>query len=182
VKAFLAGPNGDNPPIIGPAGIAHMSIFDFANWAGWNAGEGKRGPNLVRPETMRRLHTPVVSMPEQKDAPPGTPSRGRYALGWGELTVDWAPEPLLYHGGSNGMNLAHIWLDTKRDIAMVVVTNIGGPRAKEALFSIAPCYDGEPTISWTAERVAKATVIEKILKHLKVQTSISLLGILRKSC
>ena len=47
-KAFLAGPNGDNPPILGPAGIANMSVLDFARWAGWNAGEGKRGPHLVQ--------------------------------------------------------------------------------------------------------------------------------------
>ncbi len=97
VKAFLAGPNGDNPAIIGPAGIAHMSILDFARWAGWNAGEGKREPQLVRPETLRKLHTPVISMPEKKEAAPGTPSHGRYALGWGELTVPWAPGPLLYN-------------------------------------------------------------------------------------
>jgi len=44
VKAHLAGPNGDNPYIIGPAGIAHMSVLDFARWAGWNAGNGSRGP------------------------------------------------------------------------------------------------------------------------------------------
>jgi CubicO group peptidase (beta-lactamase class C family) len=33
-KAYLAGPNGDNPLIIGPAGTAHMSVLDFARWAG----------------------------------------------------------------------------------------------------------------------------------------------------
>jgi CubicO group peptidase (beta-lactamase class C family) len=38
LKALLAGPNGDNPPILGPAGTAHMSELDFARWAGWNAG------------------------------------------------------------------------------------------------------------------------------------------------
>jgi CubicO group peptidase (beta-lactamase class C family) len=137
VKAMLAGPNGDSPPTVGPAGIAHMSILDFAYWAGWNAGEGKRKPNLVKPETMRKLHTPVISMPERKSAAPGTPAGGRYALGWGELTVDWAPHPLLYHGGSNDMNLAHIWIDTKRDFAMVIVTNISGQKANEALFALA---------------------------------------------
>jgi CubicO group peptidase (beta-lactamase class C family) len=136
-KAVLAGPNGDNAAIIGPAGIAHMSVLDFARWAGWNAGEGKRGPALVKPETMRKLHTPVISMPEKKDAAPGTPQGGKYALGWGELTVDWAPYPLLYHGGSNGMNLAHIWLDTKRNFAMVIVTNIGGPKANAAFYALA---------------------------------------------
>jgi CubicO group peptidase (beta-lactamase class C family) len=28
-QPYLAGPNCDNPPIIGPAGIAHMSILDL---------------------------------------------------------------------------------------------------------------------------------------------------------
>jgi CubicO group peptidase (beta-lactamase class C family) len=137
VKAFLAGPNGDGPSLIGPAGIAHMSILDFARWAGWNAGEGKRGPALVRPEIMRKLHAPVVTMPPKKDAAPGTPPGGKYALGWGEVAVGWAPYPLVYHGGSNGMNLAHIWLDTKQDFAIVTATNIGGPKADEALRALA---------------------------------------------
>ena len=137
-KAYLAGPNGDNPSIIGPAGIAHMSVLDFARWAEWNAGEGKRGPKLVAPTTLKKLHTPVIEMPEKKAAAPGTPARGRYALGWGELTVDWAPEPLIYHGGSNEKNLAHIWIEPKRDFTMVLVTNIGGTKADEALGGLAP--------------------------------------------
>src|SRR5262249_21285857 len=37
-KAFLAGPAGDSPAVLGPAGRAHMSVLDFARWAGWNAG------------------------------------------------------------------------------------------------------------------------------------------------
>src|SRR5262249_23627779 len=137
-KAFLAGPNGDNPLIVGPAGIAHMSVLDFARWAGGNAGEGKRGPKLVRPETLKKLHTMVVSMPEIKDALPGTPSHGKYGLGWGEFPVEWAPEPLLYHGGSNRRNLAHIWVDAKHDFALVLVTNIAGKKAEQALFALTP--------------------------------------------
>jgi CubicO group peptidase (beta-lactamase class C family) len=137
-KAILSGPNGDNPLVLGPAGIAHMSVLDFARWADWNAGEGRRGPKLVRAETLKKLHTMVVSMPEKKDALPGTPSRGKYGLGWGQLPVDWAPEPLLFHGGSNELNLAHVWVDPKRDVAMVLVTNISGKRADEALFTLAP--------------------------------------------
>lgn len=132
-RAFLAGPNGDGPELIGPAGIAHMSILDFARWAGWNAAEGKRAPGLVKSETMRKLYTPIIEMPMKKDAPPGTPPGGKYGLGWGELHPDWAPHPLLYHGGSNGMNLAKIWIDRKNDIALVMATNIGGRKADEAL-------------------------------------------------
>lgn len=133
VRAVLAGPNGDGPALIGPAGIAHMSILDFARWAGWNAAGGKRGPKLVKPETIQKLHTPVITMPDRKDAPPGTPPGGKYGLGWGELHPEWAPHPLLYHGGSNGMNLAKIWIDKERDFAMVMATNISGRKADEAL-------------------------------------------------
>jgi CubicO group peptidase (beta-lactamase class C family) len=136
-KAFLAGPNGDSPLLIGPAGTVHLSLLDFARWAGWNAGGGKRGPALVKPETMRKLLAPVVAMPEQKDAASGTPSRGRYALGWGEVTMAWAPEPFVFHGGSNTKNLAQIWLQPQHDFAMVLVTNISGQKADEALFAVA---------------------------------------------
>jgi CubicO group peptidase (beta-lactamase class C family) len=131
-KPMLAGPNGDNPVVIGPAGTSHMSVLDFAAWAGWNAGEGKRGPALVRPETLKRLHTPVIAMPPKKDAAPGTPSRGKYGLGWGEIDYDWASRPLLYHGGSNGKNLAHILLDPAQDFGMVLVTNVASRDADRA--------------------------------------------------
>ncbi len=137
VKSFLAGPNGDVPPILGPAGNVHLSILDFARWAGWNAGEGRHKPLLVKPDTLRKLHKPVISMPPKKDAPPGTPPGGEYALGWGKIAVNWASYPLIYHGGSNGMNLAHIWIDTQKDLAIVVITNISGQRADEALRAVA---------------------------------------------
>ena len=137
LKAMLAGPNGDNPPILGPAGTAHMSVLDFARWAGWNAGEGKRGPALVRPTTLKKLHTPVVAIPIGPNGGPGTPTRGQYGLGWAEVTVNWAPGPLIQHTGSNGMNLAQIWLEPKRDVAMVVLTNLGGETADAALLTVA---------------------------------------------
>jgi CubicO group peptidase (beta-lactamase class C family) len=137
VKAFLAGPNGDNPLVIGPAGTAHMSVLDFARWAGWHAGVGKRGPALVKPETLAHLQAMVITIPARKDAPPGTPALGGYGLGMGEIAAPWSKEPLLYHGGSNTKNLAHIWINPKRDLAVVVVTNIGGESAEAALKAVA---------------------------------------------
>jgi CubicO group peptidase (beta-lactamase class C family) len=147
VKAFLAGPNGDNPSLIAPAGIAHMSILDFCRWAAWNAGEGKRGPALVRPETLRTLHAKHIALTPPEDAKPGTPNiKGGYALGWGVVEVDFAPHPVLEHGGSNNMNLAQIWVDVEKDLAMVLATNIGGKNAEEALNKLArelyPKYAG----------------------------------------
>jgi hypothetical protein len=33
-----------------------MSVLDFARWAGWNAGEGKREPKSIQPATLKKLH------------------------------------------------------------------------------------------------------------------------------
>ncbi|QDV50274.1 serine hydrolase domain-containing protein [Gimesia fumaroli] len=136
VKSYMAGPNADNSMILGPAGCVHLSILDFATWAGWNAGNGTRMPcNIVKPEMVEKIHTPVFTIKGENR--PGTPPEGKYAHGWGWVTVDWAPYPLLYHGGSNGKNLAQVWIDKKKDIAIVVMTNIGGQQADNALRGIA---------------------------------------------
>jgi CubicO group peptidase (beta-lactamase class C family) len=136
LQAFLAGPGGDNPLVIGPAGLAHMSVIDFATWAAWNAAEGRYGPPLAKPETIRKLHAKVVDMPPKPDAPVGTPSSGGYGLGWGTVSLPFAPEPLLFHGGSNNMNLAYIVLQPKQELGLVTMTNISAPKANEALMAI----------------------------------------------
>ncbi len=136
LRGLLAGPSADVPMVMGPAGTAHMSVLDFARWAGWNAGEGKRGPALVSAATLKKLHTPVIEA-KIANAPPGTPSPGKYALGWGVPNVDWAVDPLLQHAGSNTMNLAHVWLDPKRDVAFVTMTNVGGGTADKGLKGLA---------------------------------------------
>jgi CubicO group peptidase (beta-lactamase class C family) len=137
-EPVLAGINCDNPDFMGPAGVAHMSILDFARWAAWNAGEGARGPALVKPETLRKLHAPVIGVPDGQNAAPGTKKpEDLYALGWGVVTVDFIPHPVLQHGGSNMKNLAHIWVDPERDFAVVLATNIAGEKANEALIRMA---------------------------------------------
>jgi CubicO group peptidase (beta-lactamase class C family) len=133
LKPLLAGPGGDNPELIGPAGTVHLSILDFATWAAWNAGEGRRGPALVKPETLRKLHTPVIEMPPQPDAPVGTPSIGSYGFGWLTLSLPTSSEPFLFHGGSNQMNVAYIMLQPKYDFGIVMTTNAGGKKADDAL-------------------------------------------------
>ncbi len=133
----LSGPSADNLLVLGPAGIAHMSILDLARWAGWNAGRGRRGPALVRPETLVKLQTPVKMLETSANsANPKRPVAG-YGLGWGTLEVKWAPSPLVFHSGSNTMNLAQIWIDPARDLAIVLTTNVSGPPAETALNDLA---------------------------------------------
>ncbi len=137
-KFYLAGPAADCPPVMGPAGTVHMSVLDFARWAGWNAGEGKRGPALATPATLKKLHTPVIATEVQKNHTPGTPGGGQYALGWGVVTLGQPPVTFLMHSGSNGENLAYVSVDLKHDFAMVLLTNMGGTKAEEALTALAP--------------------------------------------
>lgn len=133
-KPMLAGPNGDNPLIVGPAGTAHMSVPDFAAWTAWNAGQGARGPALVEPETLQRLHTQLIATPANPDAAPGTPgASGGYGFGWGHLSQPFSTEPFVTHGGSNGRNLAQIALQPEHDFGMVLVTNLGGTAADAAI-------------------------------------------------
>lgn len=129
------GPGADAPAVVGPAGLAHMSILDFATWAGWNAGEGKRGPALVKPETLRHIHSYHVKTPIDP--------KGTYAFGWGVGKYDWTPDPVLSHNGSNSLNLASILVDTANDQAIVAATNIPGDKAEVALEEVVKALYGK---------------------------------------
>jgi CubicO group peptidase (beta-lactamase class C family) len=136
-KAMLAGPNGDNPLILGPAGTIHMSVLDFAKWVSWNAGEGKRGPNLVSAEVLKKIHTPFVATGSREGAAPGTPKAGGYALGWGLVQESWATAPAITHNGSNNMNLATAMFWPGTDFGFVMMTNIAGKSGDDALRKLA---------------------------------------------
>lgn len=129
------GPAADVPPVLGPAGVAHMSVLDFARWAGWNAGQGKREPFLVKPETLERIYQPHIKVGKLPNHHPGMPREGEYALGWGIVKFDWAKAPVLTHSGSNGMNIAKILVDPDQDLGVVAVTNFPGQRADDAVTS-----------------------------------------------
>lgn len=136
LQAFLAGPWGDNPQVIGPAGTAHMSVLDFARWAAWNVSTHAPEPALVSSETLRRLHTPLVDMPPRPDAPVGTPSSGSYALGWLVADLPFGEGKFVTHGGSNNENLAYIMLQPDKGLGFVTMTNIASPEANAALVSV----------------------------------------------
>ncbi|HZA65408.1 MAG TPA: serine hydrolase domain-containing protein [Geminicoccaceae bacterium] len=136
VSPMLWGAAADAPAMIGPAGTVHMSVLDFARWAAWNAGKGKREPALVEPATLARLHQAHVRTPHRKHPPVGTPQDGEYGLGWGIVKFDWADRSLLTHNGSNGMNLAKVLIDPDDDLGIVVMTNFPEDKAEAATAEI----------------------------------------------
>ena len=106
----------DNPPAIAPAGRVHCSLEDMARYL--NLHLGTASTNLLKPETLRRLHTP----PDGQD----------YACGW--LSVDrvWAGGRALTHNGSNTMWYMVIWLAPEKHFGVVAATNIAGRNAEKA--------------------------------------------------
>jgi CubicO group peptidase (beta-lactamase class C family) len=137
LKAMIGGPEADNPLVISPAGTAHMSVIDFATWGGWMAGQGKRAPFLVKPETMKKLITPVVSMSAASTTSTTVAGAAQYALGWASTKMAWTDYPVAFHGGSNNMNKAYIWVDTERDASIVVMTNVATPNTDDVMQKLA---------------------------------------------
>ena len=128
------GPSADNPVAIGPAGIVHCSIGDWAKFAAANLPSAKT--KLVKPETLEKLHTPA---PADAGEPP-------YAMGW--IIADgqpWAGGPALTHAGSNTMWFAVAWLAPKRDFAVLVACNrADGEACNDAVLAlIADHFKGE---------------------------------------
>jgi CubicO group peptidase (beta-lactamase class C family) len=128
------GPGADNPVAIGPAGIVHCSIGDWAKFAAANLPSAKT--KLVKPETLEKLHTPV---------PPG-PGEPSYAMGW--IVADnqpWAGGPALTHAGSNTMWMAIAWIAPQKDFAVLVACNQADDKAcnDAVLALIADHFKGE---------------------------------------
>lgn len=112
------GPDVDNPPVIGPAGIVHCRLSDWAKFVA-DQIRGDRGePALLKAETYRRLHTPPFS--------------GTYALGWGVANLDWFGGSVLAHSGSNAMNFCSVYMSPERGFAVLVAVNQGGGAANAA--------------------------------------------------
>ncbi|MFO1485109.1 MAG: serine hydrolase domain-containing protein [Verrucomicrobiaceae bacterium] len=112
------GPSVDNPPVLGPAGTVHAILTDWARFI----AEHLAGPNgkgrLLKAETYRHLHTPVLS--------------GGYAFGWKVLDRSWGGR-VITHNGSNTMNYCVAWLSPEKGFAMIACTNQGGDIPPKAL-------------------------------------------------
>jgi CubicO group peptidase (beta-lactamase class C family) len=108
----------DNAPAMGPAGTVHCSVPDWATFATLHLkGEHGKG-KLLKPATIRALHTP----------PPGC----EYAGGWFVFERSWAGGLALNHQGSNTSWYVSIWLAPVPSFAILVATNQGGKPAETA--------------------------------------------------
>jgi CubicO group peptidase (beta-lactamase class C family) len=108
----------DNAPAMGPAGTVHCSIPDWARFATLHLQGEHEGSRLLKPATLRTLHTP----PQGRD----------YAAGWMVTVQSWAGGLALTHNGCNTCWYATIWLAPILNVAIFVATNRGDQRAATA--------------------------------------------------
>lgn len=123
------GPGADNPPVLGPAGRAHMSMLDWALWARavLRGAVGLSSPWSAA--TARTLVTPQVRIN----------SKESYAFGWIAARRDWAgpTHRVLTHAGSNGRNWAVAWLAPDAGFGVLVASNDGSEAASGAADKVA---------------------------------------------
>ena len=112
------GPGADNPVAIGPAGIVHCTVADWAKFVALHLEADNGHPKLLKPETFRILHTPPVGQD--------------YAMGWIVTQRPWAGGTTLTHAGSNTMWYCVTWLAPKKNFAVLVMCNQGGDEAAKA--------------------------------------------------
>lgn len=116
-------PVSDNPPVMGPAGLVHCSLADWAKFLA-DQLKGARGKDGLLPAAAyRKLHTAAH---KGEDYSPG---------GW-KLLLNKEEVLGLAHDGSNGYNYATAVLFPGLDLAVVVDCNQGGDRGKEATVQV----------------------------------------------
>jgi D-alanyl-D-alanine carboxypeptidase len=112
------GPDADNPPILGPAGRAHMPLSDWGRFIVDQLRGARDEIGLLKAESYRHLHSPWLD--EDKE-------RGYdLARGWGLARRPWAKGLAYSHSGSNTLHYSVVWMAPSIDFAVLVTTNQGG--------------------------------------------------------
>ena len=114
------------PPVLAPAGSAHMSLPSWGRLVREVLRVEAGTPTLAPAAIARETTTEVVPVG------PGT----SYGLGWGVTTRAWANGKVLYHSGSNGANFSVAVLAPQRNVAFLATTNgvdSNGPKAVNGL-------------------------------------------------
>jgi CubicO group peptidase (beta-lactamase class C family) len=113
-----AGDDADNTPIMGPAGIVHMTLKDLCTYATEHL-RGERGDGkLLSAETYKLLHTPELD---------------DYACGWvrNDPSAD-IPHTVYWHNGSNTMWYALVVFIPAKNMVIAVTSNDGDIENAEA--------------------------------------------------
>jgi CubicO group peptidase (beta-lactamase class C family) len=151
----MARRNYDN---IGGAGAVWSSAHDMAQWVRLHLGGGSyRGRQLIRPGTVKELHTPQTVMRSDSVSErmfPHTHFRA-YGLGW--YLQDYHGRKLVHHSGSINFTRTHVGMVPAEGIGVVVMANLSTSNLQQALmYRVLDALLGLPVRDWSAEYLVLA--------------------------
>lgn len=112
-----ANDTDDNTPVIGPAGIIHMTLGNLCNYATEHLRGELGAGKLLTAETYKQLHTPRLR---------------NYACGWVlKEPTDEVPHKVYWHNGSNTMWYALVVFIPDKNMVIAVTANDGDIKAAE---------------------------------------------------
>jgi len=120
VIPIAPSPDADNPPAIAPANAVHVSLRDWSKYIALHLQGAQDGeqPLLLKRETLRYLQTA---------------RKGEdYACGWVMASRAWGGGEVFWHNGTNTMWYCVVWIAPKKDFALLMTCNQGGPAASKA--------------------------------------------------
>jgi CubicO group peptidase (beta-lactamase class C family) len=119
LRPMMSGSTEDEPPAIGPAGLVHTSVLDWARFASLHLrvarGEESGWPAAA---TLKSLFADTYNQ--------------GYGLGWVILEQPWSGGRMLAHSGSCGEWSSLIWIAPGQDVALVAMSNYGGMNGHRA--------------------------------------------------
>ncbi len=115
---LMNGPLADNPAVLGPAGIVHMTSRDWSRFLA-DQLKGASGDALIPANIYATIQSPH-------------PDGADYGLGWIVTKRPWAGGKTITHGGSNTMNMSVCWLALPKKFGVLVCTNQAGDSAAKA--------------------------------------------------
>lgn len=130
-------PKADLNPIVGPAGLVHMTIQDLALY-GYEHIQGEQGKsNLLTAESFKTLHS---SLPAARIKVGWPPRRRRVSYAYGWIIHDKLSKKIdshtMWHNGSDGRWYSLLVLVPDIDTAFAFITNDGSLfRAEKAFLS-----------------------------------------------
>ena len=137
----------------GPAGGINSNVLDMARYARVQLHGTLDGKTLLSPASLDRLHAPHVYVGGGSKTPATSiPEVGSlsYCMGW--LRQQVRPVPIVWHNGGTSGCKAVVGLVPDSDIAIVVLTNLGGTELPEALmFKFYDLYLGRPEQDYSSQ-------------------------------
>jgi beta-lactamase class C len=142
-KSFLPNETYYHMP---PAAGANASVRDMQRWL--VAQMGLR-PDVLGPELLEDLHTPLVRTPKDMSSTPWRRGRlhdAEYALGW--RVYDYAGERMIFHAGAVQGYRAMIGFLPKHQFGVVMLWNCESAAPSGLMPMLFDRYLGLPRVDW----------------------------------